>query len=106
MHKIGVLGDRESVLGFKALGIEVFTAEDVQQARPVLRRIAKEGYAVIYITEQLACDMADDIEPYRDSPLPAIIAIPGKGGPMGLGLADLKRTVERAVGMDILNMKQ
>ena len=106
MHKIGVLGDKESILGFKALGIEVFIADDAKRARPVLRRIAKEGYAVIYITEHLARDMEDDIEPYRESVAPAIIVIPGRGGPMGLGMAELKRTVECAVGMDILNMKQ
>ena len=106
MHRIGVLGDRESVLGFKALGVEVFTADDARRARPVLRRIAKEGFAVIFITEHLARDMEDEIRPYRDRAAPAIVVMPGKGGPMGLGMAELKRVVERAVGMDILNMKQ
>ena len=106
MHKIGVLGDRESVLGFKALGIEVFIADDARRARPLLRNMAKEDYAVVYITEHLARDMEEEIEPYRDCVTPAIIVIPGKGGPMGLGMAELKRTVERAVGMDILNMKR
>ena len=106
MHKIGILGDKESVLGFKALGIEVFTADETRRARPILRSMVKDDYAVIYITEHLARDMEEEIEPYRDSVAPAIIVIPGKGGPMGLGMTELKHTVERAVGIDILNMKQ
>jgi len=104
MYKIGVLGDKESVLGFKALGIEIFTADNANQARPVLRRLADEGYAVIYITEHLADGLRDDIGAYKDSVLPAIIVIPGKEGLMGLGMLNLKNAVERAVGANILNM--
>ena len=33
MYKIAVLGDRESVMGFKALGLDVITAETVEEAR-------------------------------------------------------------------------
>ena len=45
--KIGVLGDRDSVLGFKALGLDVFPADSVDEAREILHRIAREDYAVI-----------------------------------------------------------
>lgn len=35
-------------------------------------------------------------------PKPAIILIPGREGPLGLGQTALKAAVERAVGSDIL----
>ena len=55
MYKIAVLGDRESVMGFKALGLEVITAETVEEARRDLHAMAKDPeYAIIYLTEQLA----------------------------------------------------
>ena len=41
MYKIAVLGDRDSVMGFKALGLETFFAEDAEQARHTLHRLAK-----------------------------------------------------------------
>ena len=50
-YRIAVLGDRESVLGFKALGLDVFPAESVEEARSTLHRLAKENYAVVYLTE-------------------------------------------------------
>ena len=101
MYKIAVLGDRDSVLGFKALGLDVVFAEDTETARHTLHRLAKADYAVIYITEQLARDMGAEIARYKDSVTPAVILIPGKTGSLGLGQAALQSAVERAVGADI-----
>lgn len=102
MYKIAVLGDRESTLGFKALGFEAHPAQDSAQAREILSRLAKDDYAVIYITEQLAVDIDDEISKYKDSLTPAIILIPGKDGTLGIGMRGVHSAVERAVGADIL----
>ncbi|MEG0765448.1 MAG: V-type ATP synthase subunit F [Pseudoflavonifractor sp.] len=101
-YKIGVLGDRESVLGFKALGLDVFPAESVDEARETLHRIARENYAVIYLTEQYAAKLEDEVARYKDELTPAIILIPGRDGSLGLGMANVTKSVERAVGADIL----
>jgi V/A-type H+-transporting ATPase subunit F len=60
------------------------------------------GYAVIYLTEKLYAYLEKDIEDYRDKTLPALIPIPGASGNSGLGLKRVKKSVERAVGSDIL----
>lgn len=101
MYKIAVLGDRDSVLGFKALGLDVVFAEDADTARHTLHRLAKENYAVIYITEQLAQLISGEVDRYKDAVTPAVILIPGKTGSLGLGQAALQSAVERAVGADI-----
>ena len=100
--KIAVLGDRESVMGFKALGLEVCPAETVEEARTALHRLAKDNWAVVYLTEQYAAQMGPEIERYKDELTPAIILIPGKAGSLGIGMANIKSAVERAVGADIL----
>lgn len=102
MYKIAVLGDRESVMGFKALGFEAFPATSGDEARDILSRLAKGDYAVVYITEQLASDIEDEISKYKDSLTPAIILIPGKDGTLGIGMRAVHSAVERAVGADIL----
>ena len=38
MYKIGVIGDRESVLGFQAVGLDVFPAGDAEEAKKTLKR--------------------------------------------------------------------
>lgn len=102
MYRIGVIGDRSSVLGFKAVGLDIFPAEDAAEAKTILHRIAKEEYAIVYITEKLCQGMVEDIEKYKDVRIPAIIPIPGIDGSHGIGMANLKKAVERAVGADIL----
>ncbi|MBQ1421676.1 MAG: V-type ATP synthase subunit F [Firmicutes bacterium] len=102
MYKIGVIGDRESVLGFKAVGLDVFPTDDPSEARKILKRIAKEDFAIIYVTEQIYQYMLDEVEEYNDQRLPAIIPIPGKEGTLGIGMTSVKKSVERAVGADIL----
>lgn len=102
MYKIAVLGDKDSVLGFRALGLDVYSADSAEQARPILHRLAKEGYAIIYLTEQLATGLGAEMERYKDELTPAIILIPGKEGSLGIGMENIKTAVERAVGADIL----
>ena len=101
-YKIAALGDRDSVLGFRTRGLDVFPAEDLEEARTTLRRLAKENYAIIYLTEGYAKDMGPEIARYKDALTPAVILIPGKEGSLGIGMENVKTAVERAVGADIL----
>ena len=102
MYKIAVLGDLDSVLGFKALGLEVCPVSGTEEGRAALHRLAKENYAIIYMTEQLASQLKQDVARYQDALTPAIILIPGKEGSLGIGMENIKTAVERAVGADIL----
>ena len=102
MYKIAVLGDSDSVLGFKALGLEVCPVSTAEEGRAALHRLAKENYAILYMTEQLASQLKADVARYQDALTPAIILIPGKEGSLGIGMANIKTAVERAVGADIL----
>lgn len=103
MYKTAIIGDRDSVLGFMALGYGVFPAENVQEAEKLLRKLADtEEYAVIFVTENYAKDMNELIGKYADSLMPAIIPVPGITGATGYGMAAMKAASEKAIGADIL----
>lgn len=104
MLKIAVIGGRDTVMGFKALGLETFPASDSQSALKTLRKLTKDSndYAIIYIEETLAVNIQSEIDKFKDSPTPAIILIPGREGSIGIGQSALKAAVERAVGTNIL----
>ena len=102
MYKIGVIGDKDSILGFKALGLSVFPVAQPSEAEEKLHELARSQYAVIYITEQAAKDIDAAIDQYKDDKFPAIILIPGNQGTLGIGMRGVKKSVERAVGADIL----
>ncbi len=104
MLKIAVIGGRETVMGFKALGLEACPAANAEEASQILRRLTRESedYAIIYIEENLAAQLEREIDRFKDSPKPAIILIPGRDGSIGLGQNALRSAVERAVGTNIL----
>lgn len=102
MYKIGVVGDAESILGFKAVGFDIFPVSSAAEAEQTIDALAKDDYGVIYIVEDLAEKIIPATDKYKDDRLPAIIPIPGKSGSTGMGMANVKKSVERAIGADIL----
>lgn len=102
MYRIAVLGDRDSIYGFAALGLDTYPVNDTETAAKTLKKLADSDYAVIYITEDLQAKLESEISKYKDSRLPAIIPIPGVSGNTGKGILNLKKMVEQAVGSDII----
>ncbi len=101
-YRIAVVGDWNSVMGFRALGLETYPVSSTEEAKECVRTLAKEDCAVIYLTEQVAKDMEGELERHKDALRPAIILIPGREGSLGIGKANIQRSIERAVGADIL----
>lgn len=102
MYKIAVVGDYDSIYGFATLGLSICPVREREEIREKLRTLTDEEYGIIYITEEAASKVADELEKYREQTLPAIIQIPGVSGNTGAGVEGVKKTVEQAVGSDIL----
>lgn len=102
MYKIAVVGDPDSIYGFAALGLDIFPVDDPSKGGVLLRNLAENEYGIIYITESLAAQLPDELEYYKTRRLPAIIPIPGVYGNNGIGIASVKKSVEQAVGSDII----
>ena len=102
MAKIAVMGDYDSIYGFAALGLETYPVDSQEQGHKLLRQLAESDYAVIYMTEAAAAQISRTVERYRESLLPAVILIPGVSGNTGKGIEGVKKSVEQAVGSDIL----
>lgn len=100
--KIGVVGDKDSVLAFKALGIDVFPVVEADEARKTIDRLAVNNYAVIFVTEQVAKDIDETIARYNREILPAVILIPSNQGTLNIGMQRISDNVEKAVGVNIL----
>ena len=88
-YRIAVIGDWESVMGFRALGLDAYPASTPEEAREIIHKLAKEDCAVIYLTEQLAVKLEDVIARYKE-------------GSLGIGKSNIQSAIERAVGADIL----
>ena len=106
MYKIAVLGDYDSIYGFATLGLDTFPVNAHEEAAEKLHQLAMNKYGIIYITEALAAQLKQDIQRYQDQLTPAIMLIPGISGNTGEGISGVKKSVEQAIGSDILFSNQ
>lgn len=106
MYKIGVVGERDACLAFLALGVAINAVDNPRDAEKAVDRMAREEYGIIFVTETVAKDIKETIDRYKNMMLPAIILIPGSQGSLGLGLTEIRKNVEKAVGVDILSKKE
>lgn len=103
MNSIGVIGNKDSVMAYKALGLKVIYALETEEIAKAIKDLINEGCAIILITEESAVKAEEEIAKYKTKSLPAIILIPEGAKSMGLGMEILRKNVEKAVGINILN---
>ena len=101
MHKIGVVGDKDSITAFKAVGVDVYPVITKEEARKTIDTLASNNYGIIFVTEQVASIVEETIERYNRELLPAIILIPSNQGSLGIGLNKINQYVEKAIGSNI-----
>lgn len=103
-ERIAVVGDKESIYGFAALGLDPCYFDAASDDAGMFSRLCQSGsYSIIYVTEAAAAALDKEIAKYRSLPSPAIILIPGVSGNTGEGLRAVRVSVEKAVGSDIFN---
>lgn len=113
-YAIAIVGNKETILGFKALGLDTFDANTPEEAAKVLFELKsatieseekgepRAKYAIIFVTEDLAIKISkEDYKKLSGSALPAIIPVPGSTGAKGYGIHRIGKMVEQAVGSDI-----
>ncbi|MCB5950798.1 V-type ATP synthase subunit F [Enterococcus sp. BWT-B8] len=101
-HKIGVIGDKYSVMPFKLFGFDVCYGMSARQIRDSIEQMAAEDYGVIFITEEASEQVSETINRYRSRIQPAIILIPSNAGSKGIGKKAVQKNVEKAIGQNIL----
>ena len=102
MYKIAVVGSRDSIYGFASVGLDLYPVEDPQSAGKQLKALADGIYGIIYVTEAIYACLEKELAIYEKKLFPAIIPIPGASGNIGLGMQRVKKSVEKAVGSDII----
>lgn len=99
--KIAIIGDGDSVLVFKAVGVDAYPVTNTEQAGELIKKLAKT-YAVIFVTDVIAKQIDEIIKRYVSLPYPIIMSVPSKSGSNGYGTENIKQAMEKALGVDIL----
>jgi len=106
MSKVAIIGDKTSILGFKALGLDTYPVVRPEDARDVWPQIREQDYGVIFVTEPVYKVMEDLFQEVAEQIAPAITVLPATTGGTGIGMERIKKIIERAVGADILSEKE
>ena len=106
MHKkIAIIGNKDTILGFKALGFKAFDANNPDEALKILQELKsseESKYSIIFIIEKLLMEISKvDYKKLSEKTLPAIVPLPGIKGTTGYGIKRIGKMVEQAVGSDI-----
>ena len=103
---IAVIGDKASIIGFKAIGFKTVSVENSSELEAAIESLVEDNCFVIMITEHALEGAEDILVKYRDSRTLAIIPIPGRFGKTGIGLKNLESYVEHALGRNILGAQE
>jgi V/A-type H+-transporting ATPase subunit F len=99
---IAMIGDRDSILGFKALGVAVFPVNTKDESVEALKEIAKSEFKVAFITEQMAPGPEEISTIVGDRVFPVVTMIPSNRGSTGLALQRIQALVRKAAGADVM----
>lgn len=106
-HKIAAIGEEDIILGFKALGIEIYPATSPAEVPEILRRLIEtDEYGIIFVTESIADQVEQVMAEIGIRPLPSLVYIPGSQGSQGFAMQRIRKIIEKAVGADILSGKE
>ena len=104
MYKIAVIGDYDSIYGFAALGLDHLSRIGTRRksAKQLHQLAGSELRRDLYDGGSRCGRSRKEMKQYQGQVLPAMILIPGVSGNTGQGIAGVKKSVEQAVGSDIL----
>lgn len=105
--RVAIIGNENTVLPLKSLGIEIFNIASQKEGEEILARIRNtenenDNYAIIFITSDWHKKLELEIAKFKNKVLPAIISLPSPTEKKGATLAGLEKMMERAIGSKLI----
>ena len=72
-EKVAVVGDSDLVFAFKALGLEVFSPESIDEARMTLETLEKENFALCFLHQNFLEPLKEERKALRKKLCPVVI---------------------------------
>lgn len=104
--KVAFLGDADSVLGFRALGVETIVPDGEEDAREEFQRLVEEETSIIMVTEDMMEVLQEQIEETVHMAVPSVVVLPGIRGTRRKGEQTIRELIIKAVGVDLMSEEQ
>jgi len=110
MYKVVILTDPETACGFRLAGVDVYEAEDPDEAKVKINRLLEDdSTGILAVNESFIAAVDDRIkERIEELYRPIVVSLPvrEKMGAAGERKAFLARLIHRAVGFDVTLKKE
>lgn len=103
-NTIAVVGYREAVLPFLAVGADVFITDSADKARDAIIDCAERGYPVIFVPDDLLKELADVYQKYLAAASTSITSIPGKDSSSMFTRDRINSLIKKAIGIDLAGL--
>lgn len=104
MSKIVAIGERDLIIGFKAVGVELEPVKTPSEVEAVLAKLSQDpSTGLILISETIAEGCLDVISDFRNKSPVVVLIIPSHLPTKHISMLELKREIEKAVGVDMLS---
>lgn len=101
MKDIFAIGPSQSVLLFQGIGITSYIINNETELKEKIEQLAITA-KIIFVSEALSPLIGEFIKKYQEQVYPIILFVPLEGKESGIGVENLKKEVEKAIGMAIL----
>ncbi len=106
MSKVAFVGNKKLGYLFRSFDFSVFPAENGSEAKEkILEIYKKKSFDIVITTEELAGELGEFIQEKTDV-FPVIFVLPSPAKHEQLGIQWIRKSVERAVGIDILSKNE
>jgi V/A-type H+-transporting ATPase subunit F len=104
---MAAMGSYDLVMPFQAIGMEtvVISADNRNSVPQLVSKYARNQYAILFMEESLFAEFKQDVDSINEIEPLSVIPIPNQAGTLGVGIASIRDSAERAVGMDIFGVK-
>ena len=106
MSNIALIGEKEIIIGFNLIGLQLFPVIETEGALKALKDCAQNDYAIVFITNKIAQTIMENIEEYQKKSSMTICILPNRSKATALSMNILRKNIEKAVGTDILFRKE
>jgi V/A-type H+-transporting ATPase subunit F len=104
--KAVAVGEKHLVLGFKGVGMDVVAVAEPEKLHAALLRLAHDPeVGLVLVTESMASQAPESLKTFRDATAAILLVIPSHEGSKGFSYEEIRRSVERSLGVDILKDK-
>jgi len=101
MSDIAIIGEREVIWGFQALGLPVYEAREREDAQAILHQLLRQGVTLIFITETLAQQVQEFLGQLSPRITSIVSVLPHPGKRIFWPEEQLRNRIKKAIGIDI-----